>query len=249
MKILVVVPTYNEAENIRDLLKAVLEKAPKVEVLVVDDHSPDGTADIVREVQQTEPRVHLLERPGKQGLGTAYVAGFKYALAHGYDAVMEMDADFSHDPADIPRFLEALKEADVVLGSRYLNGVSVVNWPLRRLMLSYTANRYAALVTGVPLRDLTGGFKAIRREVLEAVGLDNLESDGYAFQIELTVRAWYLGFKIVEIPIVFWERRKGASKMSKRIIWEAAWRVWKFRIEGLRLQRNRRTRSAPVNGG
>ncbi len=249
MKTLVVVPTYNEAENIRDLLQAVLKAAPEVEVLVVDDNSPDGTARIVEELQRSEPRIHLLKRPGKQGLGSAYVAGFKYALEHGYDAVMEMDADFSHDPTDIPRFLKAIREADVVLGSRYTNGISVVNWPLRRLMLSYMANRYASVVTGVPIRDLTGGFKCIRREVLEAVGLDNLESDGYAFQIELTVRAWYLGFKIVEIPIVFWERRKGASKMSKQIIWEAAWRVWKFRYEGFRLSRNRRKGSAHVKGG
>ncbi len=241
MKTLVVIPTYNEAENIRDLLEAVFQHAPEVHVLVVDDSSPDGTADIVKDLQKKDSRIHLLQRPGKQGLGSAYVEGFRYALDHHYDAVMEMDADFSHNPSDIPRILEALQQADIVLGSRYTNGISVVNWPLKRLMLSYAANRYASWVTGVPLRDLTGGFKGIRRRVLEAVGLDNLESDGYAFQIELTVRAWYLGFKIVEIPIIFVERRKGSSKMSKRIILEAAWRVWKFRWEGIRLKRNRRS--------
>ncbi len=240
MKTLVVIPTYNEAENIQDLLKAVFQHAPGVEVLVVDDNSPDGTARLVEAFGRQDPRVHLLQRPGKQGLGSAYVAGFRYALEHDYEAVLEMDADFSHNPADIPRILEALKQADIVLGSRYTNGISVVNWPLKRLMLSYAANRYASWVTGVPIRDLTGGFKGIRRRVLETVGLDRLESDGYAFQIELTVRAWYLGFKIVEIPIIFVERRKGSSKMSKRIIWEAAWRVWKFRWEGVWLKRNRR---------
>ncbi len=233
MRTLVIIPTYNERENIRELIRQVREIAPTVEILVVDDNSPDGTGQIVAEIAEKDSQVHLLQRPGKMGLGSAYVDGFRYAMDRGFDCVMEMDADFSHDPRDIPRFLEMIKHYDIVLGSRYTNGISVVNWPMRRLMLSYMANRYASLVTGVPIRDLTGGFKCIRTRVLEAIDLDTIRSDGYAFQIEVTVKAWYRGFAIVEIPIVFVERRKGQSKMSKRIIWEAFWMVWRLRLEHL----------------
>ena len=209
MKALVVIPTYNEAENIEDIIKRTLDVSPDVEVLVVDDGSPDGTGDIVEKIAKENPRVHLLRRPGKMGLGSAYVTGFKYAIKNRYQWVIEMDADFSHDPADIPRFLELAKEYDLVIGSRYTNGISVVNWPLKRLLLSYFANVYARIVTGVPINDLTGGFKCFNRGVLEAIDLDRIISDGYAFQIEMNFHAWKKGFKIKEMPIIFVERRAG----------------------------------------
>lgn len=229
-KVLVVIPTYNEAENINAILDAVLATHPDVEVLVVDDNSPDGTASLVRARMEKDSRVHLLERPGKMGLGTAYVTGFRWALAHGYDYIIQMDADFSHNPEDIPRLLSLLQTHDVVIGSRYTEGINVVNWPMKRLLLSYFANIYARWVTGVPVRDLTGGFKGWRREVLEAIGLDEIVSDGYAFQIEMNVKAYSLGFSVVEIPIVFVERRAGVSKMSRKIIWEALFMVWRLRF-------------------
>ncbi len=229
-KVLVVIPTYNEAENIDAILDAVLSQGPEVDVLVVDDNSPDGTAERVRARMERNPRIHLLVRPGKQGLGTAYVAGFRWALAHGYDHIIQMDADFSHNPEDIPRLLQMLRTHDVVIGSRYTDGINVVNWPMKRLLLSYFANIYARWVTGVPVRDLTGGFKGWRREVLEAIGLEEIASDGYAFQIEMNVKAYSLGFSVVEIPIVFVERRAGVSKMSRRIIVEALWMVWRLRF-------------------
>ena len=229
-KVLVVIPTYNEAENIHAILDAVLSQGPEVEVLVVDDSSPDGTAEMVKERMKKDPRIHLLVRPGKMGLGTAYVTGFRWALEHGYDYVIQMDADFSHNPEDIPRLLQMLRTHDVVIGSRYTDGINVVNWPMKRLLLSYFANIYARWVTGVPVRDLTGGFKGWRREVLEAIGLEEIVSDGYAFQIEMNVKAYSLGFSVVEIPIVFVERRAGVSKMSRRIIWEALWMVWRLRF-------------------
>ena len=229
-KVLVVIPTYNEAENIHAILDAVLSQGPEVEVLVVDDSSPDGTAEMVKERMKKDPRIHLLVRPGKMGLGTAYVTGFRWALEHGYDHIIQMDADFSHNPEDIPRLLQMLRTHDVVIGSRYTDGINVVNWPMKRLLLSYFANIYARWVTGVPVRDLTGGFKGWRREVLEAIGLEEIVSDGYAFQIEMNVKAYSLGFSVVEIPIVFVERRAGVSKMSRRIIWEALWMVWRLRF-------------------
>ncbi len=233
MKVLVVIPTYNEAENIEEIIKKSLSVSPNVEILVVDDGSPDGTGDIVDKISKENPRVHLLRRPGKMGLGSAYVTGFKYALENGYEWVIEMDADFSHDPKDIPRFLELAKENDLVIGSRYTNGISVVNWPIKRLLLSYFANVYARIVTGVPIKDLTGGFKCFKRRVLEAIDLDGIMSDGYAFQIEMNYHAWKKGFKVKEMPIIFVERRAGKSKMSKRIIWEALWLVWKLRLKSL----------------
>jgi dolichol-phosphate mannosyltransferase len=227
---LVIIPTYNERENITRIIDAVLAQDERLEVLVVDDGSPDGTGAIVDELAARNPRVHALHRPRKMGLGTAYLAGFKWALARGYDFVFEMDADFSHDPQHLPQFLEAIKTADVVLGSRYRDGkVTVVNWPMTRLLLSYFANIYARLVTGLQLADSTGGFKCFRRSVLEAIDLDAVRSNGYAFQIEMSFRAWKKGFRIVEIPIVFVDRTEGESKMSKKIVREAIWMVWRLR--------------------
>jgi dolichol-phosphate mannosyltransferase len=230
MKILVIIPTYNEKENISTILPLVLKQDQGIEVLVVDDNSPDGTGKIVEELQISNPRIKLIRREKKSGLGTAYMAGFDYALQNGYDYIFEMDSDFSHDPNYIPDFLKAIKDSDLVLGSRYIKGVNVVNWPITRLLLSYFANVYARWVTGLPVRDSTGGFKCFKREVLEKIGLDNIHSNGYAFQIEMSFRAWRKGFKIKEIPIIFVDRRAGESKMSKKIVREAIWVVWKLRI-------------------
>jgi dolichol-phosphate mannosyltransferase len=227
---LVIVPTYNERENITKLVDAVLYQDPCIDVLVIDDGSPDGTGQIADEIAAVNSRVHVIHRPGKMGLGTAYVAGFKWALQHSYAFIFEMDADFSHDPAHLPQFLASIQEADLVLGSRYREGrVTVVNWPVGRLLLSYFANVYARVVTGLPLYDATGGFKCFRRAVLEAINLDDVRSNGYAFQIEMSFRAWRRGFRIVEIPIVFVDRTEGVSKMSKRIVREAIWMVWRLR--------------------
>lgn len=227
---LVIVPTYNERENIARLVEAVLAQDERLELLVVDDGSPDGTGDIVDEIIAGNSRVHILRRPRKMGLGTAYVAGFRWALERDFDAVFEMDADFSHDPNHLPQFLLAVDSADLVLGSRYREGkVTVVNWPIARLILSYFANVYARAVTGLPVWDATGGFKCFRRRVLEAIDLDRIKSNGYAFQIEMSFRAWRKGFRIIEIPIVFVDRTEGQSKMSKHIVREAIWMVWRLR--------------------
>lgn len=225
-KALVIIPTYNEKENIRQIVAAVLAQAANVEVLVVDDGSPDGTGEIVAELGRAEPRIHLLRRAGKMGLGTAYIAGFKWGLARGYDFLMEMDADFSHDPKEIPNFLKAIQENDLVLGSRYKDGVRVVNWPLRRLFLSRGASYYVRIITGLPIHDPTGGFKCFRRQVLEALDLDGIRSNGYAFQVEMSYKTWMKGFRIAEIPITFADRYAGKSKMSGRIVREALWMVW-----------------------
>ncbi len=230
MRSLVIIPTYNEKENISQIIPLTLQQDPGIEVLVVDDNSPDGTGRIVEELKATNPRVKLLQREKKSGLGTAYLAGFRYALENGYDYIFEMDSDFSHDPTYIPDFLRAIGDVDLVLGSRYIKGVNVVNWPITRLLLSFYANVYARWVTGLPVKDSTGGFKCFKREVLEKVGLDNIHSNGYAFQIEMSFRAWKKGFRIKEIPIIFVDRRVGVSKMSKRIVREAIWMVWKLRI-------------------
>jgi len=230
---LVIIPTYDESENIGVLLDQLLALPYGLEVLVVDDNSPDGTGDVVAARQQQNPRVHLLRRAGKLGLGSAYVAGFRYALAHGAQYIFEMDADFSHDPVSIGDFLQAAEQADLVLGSRYLHGVTVVNWPLSRLILSHSANVYTRVVTGLPVRDATGGFKCFRRCALESVDLDGVRSDGYSFQIEMSYKVWRKGFRIVEIPITFVDRRAGVSKMNRRIVWEAAWMVWRLRIMDL----------------
>jgi len=230
MEKLVIVPTYNERENIGPLLDQLMGLPERVDVLVVDDASPDGTADLVKERAAREPRIHLLQRSGKLGLGSAYVEGFRYALAQGAEYIFEMDADFSHDPQAIPAFLAAAQDADVVLGSRYLHGVTVVNWPLSRLILSFSANLYTRIVTGMPLTDSTGGYKCFRRRALEGIRLDRVRTEGYGFQIEMSFRCWKRGFRIREIPIVFVDRRAGISKMNRRIIVEAAWLVWKLRF-------------------
>jgi len=232
---LVIVPTYNERENITRLIGAILEQDDRLEILVVDDGSPDGTGEIVDSIMQHEPRVNILKRPRKMGLGTAYIAGFEWALQQGYDFVFGMDADCSHDPAHLSQFLGAIENADLVLGSRYRNGkVTVVNWPINRLLLSYFANVYARVVTGLPLWDATGGFKCFRRRVLEAIDLTQVRSNGYAFQIEMSFRAWRKHFKIVEIPIVFVDRTEGQSKMSRSIVREAIFMVWRLRFWALR---------------
>lgn len=226
-KTLVIIPTYNEKENVRGIVTAVLEQSPNVEVLIVDDGSPDGTGDIVVEMQKKEVRLHLLRRAGKLGLGTAYITGFKWGLARDYANIMEMDADFSHDPKEIPNFLRAIEEADLVLGSRYTDGaVRVVNWPLSRLMLSKGASLYVRIITGMPVMDPTGGFKCFRRPVLEALDLESIRCNGYAFQIEMSYRTWMRGFRIREIPITFTDRLAGKSKMSSQIVREALWMVW-----------------------
>jgi dolichol-phosphate mannosyltransferase len=227
---LVIIPTYNERENISSIIDDVLGRDPRLELLVVDDGSPDGTGKIVEDRSLADARVHVLHREKKLGLGTAYVAGFRWALERDYEYVFEMDADFSHDPAHIPEFLKRIESADLVLGSRYQGGrVSVVNWPVGRLLLSYFANVYARIVTGLPVFDATGGYKCFRRKVLESIDLNDVKSNGYAFQIEMSFRAWKKGMRIVEIPIVFVDRTEGESKMSKRIVREAVWMVWRLR--------------------
>lgn len=228
----VVIPTYNEAENIGRLVPQILAQDPRLSVLVVDDNSPDGTAAIVRSLPDFGGRVKLLSRERKQGLGPAYRAGFKHVLENtDHDAIFEMDADFSHDPAALPQFLREIAVCDLVVGSRYLHGITVVNWPLSRLILSVGANHYAQLITGLPVKDCTGGFKCFRREVLESLPLDKITSDGYSFQIEVNYHVWKRGFRIREIPIMFVDRQVGVSKMSRRIIWEAAWMVWYLRLK------------------
>lgn len=229
---LVVIPTYNEAANVLSLVPLVLAQDPRLEVLVVDDHSPDGTGRLADELACDNPRVHVLHRPAKLGLGTAYITGFKWALERDYEYVFEMDADFSHDPEHLKEFLKAAANADLVLGSRYLGGkVTVVNWPIARLLLSYFANVYARVVTGVRIWDLTGGFKCFRRRVLEGIDLDQVHSNGYAFQIEMTFRAWRKKFRMTEIPIVFVDRTEGQSKMNRAIVREAVWMVPRLRLK------------------
>jgi len=228
---LVVIPTYNEAPNLPGLLPQVLAQDPRIDVLVVDDNSQDGTGRIADELARADARIHVLHREGKLGLGTAYRAGFRWGLERGYDYLLEMDADFSHDPAHLKGFLKAVEGADLVLGSRYLQGkVTVVNWPMGRLVLSYCANIYARRLTGLRIWDLTGGFKCFRRRVLEAINLDQVRSNGYAFQVEVSVRAWRKGFKLAEIPIVFVDRTEGQSKMNKAIVREAVWMMPRLRL-------------------
>jgi len=228
MKTLIIIPTYNEIDNIEKLLEQVLAKSETIEVLVIDDNSPDGTALRVKFMQSSEPRIHILERPGKMGLGSAYVTGFKYALERDYDYIIEMDADFSHNPEDIPLLLNAAKKYDLVIGSRYCEGVNIIHWPIKRLLISYFASKYVRTITRMPIKDPTSGFKCFQRKVLENIDLDKILSDGYAFQIEMNFRAWVKGFHIKEIPIVFTERKNGVSKMSRKIVWEAAWMVWRL---------------------
>lgn len=230
---LVVVPTYNERANLPLLVPSILVQDQRLDVLVVDDGSPDGTGELADELALTEKRLHVLHRTVKEGLGRAYLAGFRWALARPYDAVFEMDADFSHDPKYLADFLAAIEDADLVIGSRYKSGVNVINWPMSRLLLSWLANGYARVVTGLPLTDSTGGFKCIRREALSIVPLDRVRSNGYAFQIEMSFRIWKRGFRLREIPIVFTDRVEGQSKMSKKIVREAVWMVWWLRFASM----------------
>ncbi len=232
-KIIIIIPTYNEIENIEVLLGVLRNKYPNYDVLIVDDNSPDGTWEYVQKKSETDSKIHLIKRAGKLGLGTAYVEGFKYAIENGFDAVVQMDADFSHDPEKIEVLVKELDNYDLVIGSRYIQGVNVVNWPMSRLLLSYFANIYTKIITGLPINDATGGFKAIRIEVLKAINLDSIRSNGYAFQIEINFKAWKKGFKLKEVPIVFVDRVEGSSKMSKAIVREAVLMVWKLRFRSI----------------
>ncbi len=233
---LIIIPTYNEANNITRMIDRLMKLENEVDVLVVDDGSPDGTANNVKTKQaEYAGRVHLIEREAKLGLGTAYVRGFEFALSEGYDYICEMDADFSHRPEDADKLINEVKEGncDMAIGSRYANGISIINWPLSRLILSYCANIYARTITGLPVFDTTAGFKCLSREVLEAIALKKIKSNGYAFQIELHFRAWKAGFKLKEVSIVFREREEGVSKMSKAIVREAIWRVWAIKLRSI----------------
>lgn len=229
-KTLVIIPTYNELENIRRLIPDLLGLYPEINLLIVDDNSPDGTGEFVRNFSVNDRRVRILERSKKSGLGTAYVAGFEYMLREGYELAIQMDADYSHDPEVIGKFLTESETSDLIIGSRYKCGVNVINWPMKRLLLSYFANKYTKFVTGLPVDDSTGGFKCIRREVLDAIDLKKIKSNGYSFQMEITFKAWKKGFRIKEIPIVFTDRVEGTSKMSRNIVREAVFMVWKLRI-------------------
>ena len=235
--ILVIIPTYNESENIRRIAEAVFAASPESEILFVDDNSPDGTGRIADEMSRADKRVHALHKQDKQGLGRAYIAGFQWGLGRNYRYFFEMDADFSHDPVELPKFIEAASsKADLVLGSRYVNGIRIINWPLNRLILSKGASLYVRLSTGMPFSDPTSGFKCFRREVLEAINLDCVRSNGYSFQIEMTHTAWKLGFRVVEVPIIFEDRRSGRSKMSPEIVREALWvtPLLRFRFKQMR---------------
>lgn len=233
---LVIIPTYNESENIPNIIDKLMNLPLQVDLLVVDDNSPDGTAEIVRKKsKEYKGRIHLINREGKLGLGTAYVTGFQYALGKGYKYVCEMDADFSHNPEDVPRLVEVIQngDADLAIGSRYHNGISIVNWPLSRLILSYGANLYARIITGVPIKDMTAGFKCISSELLQKINLNRIQSNGYAFQIEVHFRAYKAGGRLKEISIIFKEREEGTSKMSKKIVREAIWMVWALKLRSI----------------
>ena len=230
---LVVIPTYNEKSNLPGIVQEVLQANEIIDVLIIDDNSPDNTGRLADEMAEGNYRIKVMHRKAKQGLGSAYIEGFKFALKEGYDYVFEMDADFSHNPAYLNDFLEAIRENHLVIGSRYLTGVNVVNWPMLRLIISYCAGIYTRLITGLPIRDPTSGFKCFRREALESIDLDRIYSDGYSFQIEMNYWCWRKGFSIREIPIIFIDRNPGSSKMSRRIIIEAIFMVWWLRIQSL----------------
>lgn len=234
---LIIIPTFNESKNIEKMIPILMElPSLQVDVLIVDDGSPDGTADVVRHMQhEYADRVHLISRSGKLGLGTAYVEGFRFALSRQYKFICEMDADFSHDPQDVNRLVKVVRsgEADLAIGSRYYNGISIINWPISRLILSYSANVYARTITGMKVFDTTAGFKCFHRRVLEALNLDRIKSNGYSFQIEMHFRAYKLGFRIKEVSVIFRERTEGVSKMSKHIVWEAIWMVWALKLRSL----------------
>ncbi|MEP6662771.1 MAG: polyprenol monophosphomannose synthase [Verrucomicrobiota bacterium] len=241
-KTLVIVPTYNERENLPSLAERLLRLKVPVDLLVVDDNSPDGTGKIADEIAAQHPTIHVLHRQEKNGLGRAYCAGFAWALERDYEFIMEMDGDFSHNPDDIPQFMEAAQKADLVLGSRYCNGIRVINWPLNRLLLSTSAARYVRLITGMPFTDPTGGFKCFRRRALESIDLDRVRSNGYSFQIEMTHKIWRQGMKVVEVPIIFTDRFQGTSKMSGKIVREALWMVWRLWLQNA-LHRSPRVKS------
>lgn len=230
---LIIFPTYNERENIEKIVHAVLPLDPRISVLIVDDNSPDGTGDLADKLVASQENVHVLHRESKKGLGKAYIAGFKWAIERQFDFIFEMDADFSHGPEYLKDFLKEIQDYDLVIGSRYISGVNVINWPMSRLLLSYFANAYTRIITGLPLRDATGGFKCFRRKVLETIDLDAVQSSGYSFQIEMSLRTWKKGFKLKEIPIVFVDRIAGTSKMSKKIVREAIWMVWLLRLRAM----------------
>ena len=230
MKTLIISPTYNERKNIEQLVDMVIGEYPELHLLIVDDNSPDGTGEKVKKLQTEYKNLFLETRAKKSGLGTAYIFGFKWALEKKYDNIIQMDADLSHNPKDLPRMVDNLQKYDLIIGSRYINGISVVNWPLRRLMLSYGANAYSRIITGMPIMDGTGGFKAWRSSVLSSIDLDSVKSQGYSFQIEMNFRAWVKKFNIKEIPIIFSDRTIGQSKMSKTIVYEAIFMVWRLRI-------------------
>ena len=231
MKSLVIIPTYNEKDNIRTVIERLQALPIELDILIIDDNSPDGTADIVRELQADDHHIFMINRPAKLGLGTAYITGFRWALERDYEYILEMDADLSHNPDVVPRLIQECENGyDLVIGSRYCNGVNVINWPIKRLLLSYGANKYTRMITRMPIMDATAGFKCYRREALAAINLDRVKSSGYSFQIEMHFRVWDAGFKIKEIPIIFIERSEGLSKMSKNIVWEAVFMVWKLKL-------------------
>jgi len=227
---LVIIPTYNERQNIEELIEEILIVVPDINILVIDDNSPDGTADIVRDLADDDERIKLVKRRKKLGLGTAYRLGFEYALHHNYEYIIEMDADFSHDPVILEKFLGHVDEYDLVIGSRYVKGGRMVNWPIARWLLSFGANMYVRLITGMPINDATAGFKCFRRRVIKSIDLTNVMSDGYAFQIEMHYKAWRNHWKLKEIPITFVDRSNGQSKLDKKVIWEAIWMPWKLKL-------------------
>jgi len=235
-KKLVIIPTYNEKENVRDIIEKVFSLPETFEILIIDDGSPDGTASIVKDMQQTlSDKLHMIERAGKLGLGTAYITGFKYAVENNYDYIFEMDADFSHNPDDLIELYKAcVNGADVAIGSRYISGVNVVNWPIGRVIMSYYASAYVRKITGMKIKDATAGFKCYKRRALDAINFDKIKMKGYGFQIEMKYTAWKLGFKIVEVPIIFVDRKRGSSKMSSGIFGEAAWGVFKLRFRKIK---------------
>lgn len=233
LKAFVIIPTYNELNNLESLVEQILVQSEVLHILIVDDNSPDGTGLLAERLAKRYDKVHVMHRPAKLGLGSAYREGFRYAMGLGADLLIEMDADFSHDPVTLPKFIEKSADSDLVIGSRYLNGISVVNWPLRRLMLSYGANWYTRMITGLKIKDCTSGFKCFRRNLIESIDLDQIRSDGYSFQIEMNFHAHSLGAKICELPIIFIDRRSGQSKMSRRIVLEAVFMVWKLKIKSL----------------
>lgn len=227
---LLIIPTYNEIDNIEKMLSTLESLYPELNILIIDDGSPDGTADIVKKHQETNQRLYLIQRTGKLGLGTAYITGFKWALERDFEFVFEMDCDFSHDPKDIPLLLEAAQSNDLIIGSRYINGIRIINWPFRRLLLSYCASLYTRFITGIKILDVTGGFKCFNRSALESLNLDRVFSNGYSFQVELNYKIWSKGLRVKEVPIIFTERRDGQSKMSGGIVREAIFAVIMLRI-------------------